>query len=499
MASFPPHQSRLRTAARTALYGSLILVGLTASSLLPLTRTTLRAAVDSGWYAVAWEDLPEVERFQSLLQIDTTPSGSELAAAEWLAGELEAVGIETHIKPMPGHRANLWAILEGEDRQAIVLANHLDTEPVISPEAWVHHPFSGAIDKPWVYGRGAFDMKSVTIAQLEAMLAAKRRSDEIGRLPSRSLIFLATSSEETGSDLGAPYLLAQYPELTERFGAVLTEGGVFEGTERGKTKYWGHSFAQKKFVQVWACSANRERLEDFVEDMRTIGRSGVPRKPTPEVLTFIERYRDTRQNPTHRRGLEQAGILWRDIKRFDKLPRYQKALFRPEAAVFPVVEHAPGEYRVRVSVHVLPGQSADEAVESLVPEWATWGLALEIEDPGVAPHGSPWSGEVPEAIERAIENRYGPVPQGPYFLSFYANDSRFYRADGIPSYGFTPFQLMSTDSLRMGMTNERLSLPEFAEGVALYRQLILDLLDLAPSESPQESWPPGPADKQGTS
>src|SRR6185436_6292446 len=99
-------------------------------------------------------------------------------------------------------------------------------------------------EMPWMYGRGVFDMKSVGIAQLRALIALKKSG-----LPlARSVIYLATSSEETGSDLGVRWLLDERPDLASRFALVLTEGGFLEARTRDDIKYWGIEVGQKHYV-----------------------------------------------------------------------------------------------------------------------------------------------------------------------------------------------------------------------------------------------------------
>ena len=198
------------------------------------------------------------------MRIDTsTDSGSELDGARFLAAKLEAAGIPVHIEQLGDNQANLWAILEGEDPRALVLHNHIDVYIVEDPDKWDFPPFGGVIEPPYLYGRGAFDMKSIAIAQLEALLAVARS----GKKPKRSIIFLATGSEEIGSELGTRRILDQHPELASRFWAVLTEGGIIEPLELEDIKYWGIEFAQKQFASAYACSASRERLQELREEI----------------------------------------------------------------------------------------------------------------------------------------------------------------------------------------------------------------------------------------
>ena len=252
-----PNRRELRRAARIALYGSLAVTGLVAAVLYPLARSNLNLSIEQ-YHDVDFGALIEVQRLQGLLRIDTTAeTGNEIEAARYLAGLLAEAGVDSTIEEFPDGKANIWAILEGKSPRAVVLHNHLDTDPIVDASAWRHPPFSGAIEGPWIFSRGAFDMKSVAIAQLEAFLATKRRSEERGVPPERSLVFLATSSEETGSDLGSRWLISQHPDLVARFDTLLTEGGVIEATDAQTIKYWGTSFAQKRFVDIWARSRQR--------------------------------------------------------------------------------------------------------------------------------------------------------------------------------------------------------------------------------------------------
>jgi acetylornithine deacetylase/succinyl-diaminopimelate desuccinylase-like protein len=61
-------------------------------------------------------------------------------------------------------------------------------------------------------------------------------------------------------------------------------------------------------------------------------------------------------------------------------------------------------------------------------------------------------------------------------ITWSATDSRFFRTAGIPSYGFSPFLIMNTDTLQVDQANERFAVPAFADGVALYRQLVRRLV-----------------------
>ena len=468
--------ARHPVAARLALYGTLLVVVVAAVVFLP--RTAPAPAFDTSWRDVDYEADEDVRRLRDLVRIDTTPdTGREIDAARYLAGILEEAGIAVEIEPHEGARANLWAIVEGESRRALVLHNHLDVDPVRRPDEWAVPPFEGRIEPPWIIGRGAFDMKSVTVAQLAAMLAVKERMDATGRPPSRSLIFLATSSEETGSGPGTRHILSNRPELADRFWAVLTEGGVLEATWTNEVKYWGTSFAQKQFVEAMAAAPAAERLERLRADLLAALRAAKPVAVVPEVAAFAAAYGPSRQHPDYRAALAEPERALADPELFDRLPDLLKALFRNEAHPF-FVEAAPGGgYRLRIVLHVLPGLDAEAAVAELLPARLLEGVEVRVEEPLGAAHGSPLDHPAYLGLTDSLRRRTGVEPDriGPYLLARYANDSRFFRRSGIASYGFTPFRFLSVDSMTVAGPNEKIALPAFVDGVALYRQVVLDL------------------------
>ena len=245
-----------KTLARALLYALpvLILVG----SVLFIRHSDPSKLLALDWQDLDYENIESVQLFREYLRYDTTyPNGDEIKAAEFLAGVLEAEGIDVELERLGSRNANLTATIEGRDPRRLVLHNHIDTEPIRHPKRWRVDPFGGVLELPFIYGRGAFDMKSITIAQVMAMLSVKRS----GKTPERSLQLLATSDEERDSWLGTRRLLRLHPDWQNEIWAVLTEGGAVEATGVEEAKYWGTEYHQKRFVDVWVCDSNRRRLE----------------------------------------------------------------------------------------------------------------------------------------------------------------------------------------------------------------------------------------------
>lgn len=463
---------RQRLAARIALYSSLVLVGLAAWTLVrTLDRPMHRLATDK-WAEVDYRNLQEVKLLQEYVRIDTTEkTGSEIKGAEFLKRQLEAAGIPARIEILDNKHANVYALLEGEDPRPLVLHNHIDVSPV-DPKEWFYPPFEARIEIPWMYGRGTFDMKSVAIAQLMTMIDLKKS----GKPLRRSVLFLATSSEERGSRLGVRRIIRLQPEMVRNFWAVLTEGGAVEARARDDIKYWGTEFSQKRFVDVIVCGNDRQQLEDLRQLLIDSGHTETDLHITPEVRTYLESYAASRDRKDFREMFANPDETIADIAEFRKLPDYVRSLFRSEAVPFPVEESPGGGFEMVIKIHLLPGQEMRTEIDRLLPAWMTWGLHRTVDEPETARRGSPVDHPVFVEIQDSLEERYPDARKGPWFLPWTATDSRFFRAAGVPSYGFSPFLIMNTDTLQVDKANERFALPGFVEGVDLYADVVRRLV-----------------------
>ncbi len=469
-------ERRRRAISRIALYGSLALSGVLAAFLLDLASAPLVPSQRVDWASEEVVASEEVRLLREYVRIDTSATTGDVAeGARFLAGVLTEAGVESHLEMLGTGDANLWAVVEGDEPGAVVLHHHIDVSDVPDPESWHLPPFAAEIDGPWLYGRGTFDMKSVAVAQLVAFLDVAERAAR-GERPRRSVIFLATAAEETGSELGVRWILDRHPELARRFELVLTEGGVVEGRGRDEIKYWGTEFAQKRFATVTVCDPSRERLEGLRSDLRELGSEGGPERLVEEVRTFLDRYALSRDREDFRRLLADPELLLRDRALFESLPGYVKAMFRTE--VHPLrLRQVEGGWELVVEVHMLPGDELEDVREETVGSWLFHGFDVQVHAESSALHGSPADHPALRAIERTVRRHHPDIPVGPMFLPWTATDARFFRAHGIPSYGFSPFLILTTDAIRVDQADERISLPDYAEGVALYREILGRLVE----------------------
>ena len=434
---------------------------------------------DSGpWKDVDFRQYESVRLFQRYLQINTSyPTGNEIPGAEFFARELSKDGFEARVERIGHRNANVWAILEGENPGALVLHNHIDVDPLRDPGAWRHPAMSGTIELPFIYGRGAFDMKSLAIAQLMAMKKLRRE----GVRPARSLVFLAVGDEERDGWFGTRWFLRQHEDLVKRFDVVLTEGGAIEATDLDEVKYWGTETRQKLYVDLWVCDDNRAALEALREDLTRpeVLTRGHPDRLPDAVVEAMRQYVSTRERPDFKLIFESA-LFWRGG--FDLLPANVQAPMRHDLSAFPVEDDPDGGgYQMRVILQLLPWVPVEDGIESLFPGGLpAFSTAVHV------PHGPlPVTLDHPifEHISTVLEEAYPGFVHGPLFVPWAATDARFFRAAGIPAYGFSPFIILSGDASKMTGPNERMAAPSFIDGVEVLEDVVRSWLE-SPADSP---------------
>lgn len=454
--------------ARLLLYATPIVLCAVILALVHWASAWMKN-LDMSWVG---EDLTEersVQLLQEYLRIDTThATGSEIPGAEFLARQLESVGIEVQIERLGRRNANLWAFIEGDDPKAVTLLNHIDIEPIKDPAGWQHPPFGGVIDLPFIYGRGTFDMKSLAIAQLEAMMRLK----EEGKPLRRSLMFLATGDEEVDSRLGVRWWLDHHGDVASRISAVLTEGGAVEAVSLKEVKYWGTEFGQKRFVDVWICDSNFNKLKALQTELRA-NREGTVYPPTPEIAAYLKLYGPSRGNTLFSDQLKDPERL--HLRTDEFMSRRVLSLLRSEMAVFPILEDPEGGFTMRVIFHLLPNMTVEDGWDELIPDRLA-GFSYYVEEQhGIAP-SSPLDHEIYSDIDAFMAQRFPDAPHGPLFIPWSATDSRFFRVRGIPAYGYSPFWFLSGDAAKMKGANERMPLPQLVLGVEIYSELVESLV-----------------------
>ena len=467
-----PLVHRHKKLARALLYLAPLAIWFIAA---PTIREMADLGIDNYWAEIEYDEFESFRLLRQFIRIDSSyPDGNEIPAVEFLAEQLEKEGIEAHIQRIGERNANMWATLHGEDPRPLVLHQHVDVDPILHPGRWQVPPFAAEYRQPHLIGRGAFDMKSVGIAQLMSVLKLRRSGAEL----KRSVMILATGDEERDSFLGTQLVLAQHPEWAEQFWAVLTEGGAVEARDAEDVKYWGTEFQQKRFVSVWVCSSDRARLDAVRADL---GIRHGERRMTEAARIFFPHYGPSRARELTREFLSDPDSLLDKIRTFPRdlevpeFPPILEAQVRDELYPFPVEEAPGGGYRFQAILHLLPDADFETVYEELVGDQLD-GVTTRVDNFNEKVPSSPIDHPVFLAVDEGVEKHHPGVDHGPLFVPWSATDARYFRQLGIPAYGFSPFVMVSKDSQSSKGANERIPAPAFIDGVRLYEDVVQRLV-----------------------
>src|SRR6202048_1904237 len=175
-----------------------------------------------------------VDVVSRLIRFDTNNTGElettkgEAKCAQWVAAQLEEdVYQGEYVEAGAQGRGNVCARLNGADssRGALLIHGHLDVVPA-EPAEWSVHPFSGAIEDGYVWGRGAVDMKDM----VGMMIVTARQFRRAGVVPPRDLLFAFVADEESGGKYGAQWLVDNRPDLFDGVTEAVGEVGGFSLT-----------------------------------------------------------------------------------------------------------------------------------------------------------------------------------------------------------------------------------------------------------------------------
>jgi succinyl-diaminopimelate desuccinylase len=140
-----------------------------------------------------------VRLLTELVKLPTVnPPGDEKLAADWLAMQLEGMGLQPHVEDLGDNRANITGVLKGSgEKPALVFNGHLDVVPP-GDLPWSYEPFGGIQVNGRLYGRGTSDMKSGLMAMVLAADALKRAD-----VPLKGDLILSGVADEESTALGA--------------------------------------------------------------------------------------------------------------------------------------------------------------------------------------------------------------------------------------------------------------------------------------------------------
>ena len=396
----------------------------------------------------------------------------------------EGIEVES-VEAAPG-RGNLTARLHGDgSRPGIVLHHHIDVVPA-DAGLWTVDPFGGTVDRGFVYGRGALDMKSVGILQLVAMIAVKRA----GIALTGDIILLATADEEEESECGAEFVARHRGAWLAGADAALSElGGILDqfaltrpiaiiGVSEKTTlplRLTAHGVPGHGSLP-WPNTAPQRLI-------RAIGRLIAAERP-PRVLAETQAFFAT----LSRALPDGAAAGYQDLRRSLQDPDFRATfLANPHYAASVGTTLAvtvlqaggkrnviPAEATAEVDCRLLMGDDPEEITDWVRRVIDDDQVRLEVLQPPKVPNLSPPDTAVYGGLAAALRRRVPNVEVTPAILTG-ASDSWVFRRYGLHSYGFSPFVLDEGELFRIHGIDERISVENVRAGVRTYTELLLHL------------------------
>lgn len=145
-----------------------------------------------------------IELCASLIQIPSeNPPGDSTEISRFITNYLEKDDIKVDWHEPADKMYNLTAQIGNGNGKEYIFCGHTDVVPAGDLKKWDFPPFSGEIKDGWLLGRGASDMKAGLGGLIFTFSLLKRLNIE---LPGK-LTLAIVPDEETGGDLGVPWLL----------------------------------------------------------------------------------------------------------------------------------------------------------------------------------------------------------------------------------------------------------------------------------------------------
>jgi succinyl-diaminopimelate desuccinylase len=289
-----------------------------------------------------------LSRLQQLVGVSTVnPPGENYdQISAWLTHELEAVGLRAKRFAVP--RATLRKTLPAAQhafprfnvlgklavagaKKTLHVNAHYDVVPVSGK--WRHgSPFSGSLERGWIYGRGTADMKGSIASLLLAVQALRATRTP----PKMNLEISFTADEETDSALGTGWLVAHAPIKPDY--ALVMEGG------EGRTVCCGHNGTLWLEVQVRGRPAHGSTPHKGINALEKM--AALVRSLEEYKRTLAGRPWKPPEGRVHRPTINVGGEFnCGEGAKINTVPAY--AAFTIDRRVLPLENHAAAERELR--------------------------------------------------------------------------------------------------------------------------------------------------------
>ncbi|MQA05804.1 MAG: M20/M25/M40 family metallo-hydrolase [Streptosporangiales bacterium] len=389
-----------------------------------------------------------VDLCRGLIRIDTTNPGDgsgpgEREAAEYVAGQLDEVGLDHTMFDSAPRRTSIVTRLPGEDPSlpALLVHGHLDVVPAQAAD-WQVHPFAAELKDGCIWGRGAVDMKDMDAM----MLAVLRHYARSGRKPRRDVVFAWLADEEAGGNYGAKYFAKHHADLLDGCDHAISEVGGYSFEVSPDLRFYLIETAQKGLAWMRLIVDGTAGHGSMTNDdnpvtalAEVVGRLGSYEWPvtlTPTVEKFLAEVCDAFGIPFDPADPSPA------LERLGPLARFIGATLQHTANPSRLdagykINVIPGRATAEVDGRFLPGHeddffaTIDELLGSKVKrELIHHDIALETS----------FDGHLVETMIAALQAEDPAARAVPYCLSG-GTDNKTFEPMGLRGFGFVPLRL----------------------------------------------------------
>ena len=392
----------------------------------------------------------------NLIRINTTnPPGNETAAANYIAQYLGKEGFKTEVIESVSGRGSVVTRLNGTgEKPSLLLLSHLDVVAANAQE-WSVDPFAGVVNEGYVYGRGAYDMKSMTAIEMMVMKLLNKNQVKL----KGDVVLAGTADEEQGGEEGAGYVLKNYKEKVLCPYVINEGGGLAFPSKNGyvfpiQTAEKGILWLRIKAKGTPGHGSTPNMADNAIIRMNKVIDKLINYKPptiyVPTLRTFLAEMGkpDPELQEAFSNLLANPGQSEQILDQISKKDRALAEEIRPRTkmTIAPTMIHGgvkeniiPSDCEAVFDCRILPGQSIDETVDlikGLLNDVGLDKLSFEF----IQAHGGSESTMDTELystitnVLREFEPGCGVTPT----LTTGGTDSRFFREQGSVCYGFQP-------------------------------------------------------------
>lgn len=449
----------------------------------PIVPASSAPAVD---YAALSEEA--ARDLQAYIRIATV-RGREREGAQFLKAILDKRGIASRLIAYPGKpdRVSLVAELKGRNSEkgGLILTSHIDVVEADARE-WINPPFAGLRKDGSIHGRGAVDTKGLGIMQLYAFLLAHEKKIPLAA----NLMFLAVADEESRSEYGMRFLIAQHREIFNGYEYVWNEGGTGSRDVAIKgSKLFNIQLAEKGAVWLDLKTKSNpghgstppvtyaaKSMVDFLTEVQTISQKTQIDDQAAAFFSSLSDLLPFPQSFALRRSRNPA--LFPLIKKSINLSRHLIAMTRNTVSITGIDSHPAGinvitsETTGSLDMRILPGENEKAMVERVKAIGAKYNVEVTPRhmEPGSI---SPMDGLLFRVIAGVAVKTVPGAIAAP-FLSPGTTDSSYLRQIGLKCYGLIPALLTTEEIDGIHGKNESMAVDHLKVGIEILFKSVVE-------------------------